>query len=183
MLVAHAPAGYIVGKLFGLFSRDDPAKKNRIVLAGILGSLTPDLDILYQTFVGDAKVNHHLYLSHVPAFWVFFFFLALPVSLILRKHRLILVSFFTGILSHVVLDTPMGGIMWKYPYDKKLIYCIDVPAPHNPYKLISFYGFHIKGWVLNMIEHWSFLYEIKIIEAAFAVFLISFLFNLVKRKV
>lgn len=57
MFVAHLPAGYILSKFW----------KNKTAQYFLLiGSILPDLDLLYFYTIGQRAVVHHAYPTHSP---------------------------------------------------------------------------------------------------------------------
>jgi hypothetical protein len=60
--------------------------------------------------------------------------------------------------------------MWSYPTSKEMTYLIIIEPRYNPYKIQDFYGFPLKGWIVNMITHWTIAFEIAIVLAAATVF-------------
>ena len=142
MLIAHLPAGYLLGRGTGA--------GGAAMAAVLLGSVAPDFDMLWFHLVDHGRVHHHDYYSHIPGFWLL---LALPVLALLRWRRpswvRIAALFFAGIFLHLVLDTLVGGIMWLWPVSDHLYSLAVVPARYS-------------HWVLSFILHWSFLTEIAI---------------------
>ncbi len=78
----------------------------------VIGSILPDIDF----FLLDRKHFHRKCLIHTPIFWLF-------MIAVLSLTPLAIVGLFTaiGVFSHLILDTFDWGIMWLYPFDKKLI--------------------------------------------------------------
>jgi inner membrane protein len=167
MLIAHAPAGYLVSRFiirtfFRKRVRNDRSDKKYIflMLAGLVGAILPDLDFIYHIFVDSDKTPHHSYWTHMPVFW-----LAIWLMLVLVgrwKNR----WFFTASTSvlcvnaliHLVLDTITGVIYWFYPLSEKGINIFKVSNTHI-------------WWVHNFTGHWTFLIEIAIIAIALIIFM------------
>jgi inner membrane protein len=60
MLIAHAPAGYIIAKT--LNKRSSAA----FVICSLIFSIWPDIDLLYYYLFEYGKVFHHTYFPHLP---------------------------------------------------------------------------------------------------------------------
>ncbi|MGB0993789.1 MAG: hypothetical protein ACPG32_15135, partial [Akkermansiaceae bacterium] len=103
---------------------------------------------------------HHLYWPHLPIFWLVVLGCACMLSLLAGKIKWCRawLFLFVGVILHLALDTPVGGIAWFYPIQERLIYFVDVPAIRS-------------WWVWNFILHWTFLAEIVICIAAVVVWL------------
>lgn len=140
MLTAHLPAGYCLGKGTGLTGWS--------FAAVMVGSVFPDLDMLFFLFVDHGAIHHHRYWVHVPLFWAIVGALILPFLRGSRWMRPAL-AFLTAIFLHLLLDSISGGILWGAPFDSRLHALVTVPAsqPH---------------WILSFLLHWTFLLEILI---------------------
>lgn len=151
MFIAHLPAGYLGACAIESclpVSIPTPVRR-KIFRAFVLGSILPDLDMLYFYFIDRQQHPHHEYWTHLPIFWSVVYGVMLVLAG-LRQHRTLAIvstAFFTGILLHLLLDTPMGGIAWFYPISKTLIYGVTVPARYD-------------WWVWNFVLHWTFLAEV-----------------------
>ncbi|MDL2321037.1 hypothetical protein LJC47_01635 [Desulfosarcina sp. OttesenSCG-928-B08] len=75
-----------------------------------------------------------------------------------RTLQVSFTAFFLGILLHLIMDTPVGGIAWAYPFSTHLYQWVVVP---------SRYGW----WVWNFLLHWTFVFEILICIAGLVVVL------------
>ncbi|MAF25694.1 hypothetical protein CL634_09010 [bacterium] len=168
MIIAHIPAGYLVGKASSLFSRKN---RNIYMCAGILGSFAPDLDVIYFYQYTDHTVNHHYFWSHIPYYWMVIAGYSLFLLLLLGKRSFLAGSmFFLNVFLHLALDTVVGGIAWRYPKDDTLMRLIDVPAKLNPTEI---YDYGLPGWILNIANHWTFQIELAIVFTAAIVFSVS----------
>lgn len=154
MLIAHAPAGYIVSRLLAPRFEALAARYRAFVAWGMLGAVAPDLDLLWYLLVDRKQHPHHDYLTHWPLTWV----LAMALSwLWLRRHPAtgaLAFSFSLGCFSHTVLDTVVGGIHWLAPFS-------DVS-----YRLFTPGKDFIGMWWFYMLFHWSFKLELGITLAA-----------------
>ncbi len=62
MLIAHLPAAYLV------FRTVAPSLPRPVLVAGLIGSVAPDLDMFWFVLI-DGSVHHHAFLTHRPVFW------------------------------------------------------------------------------------------------------------------
>lgn len=149
MLIAHLPSGYLLARA--------TAAKGRLMGAALVGSVVPDLDMLWFHLVDHGPLHHHRYWVHAPGFWLILAVLALPL---IRWRAPALFApasiFLTAILLHLSLDSLGGGIMWGWPFSTRLHQLVTVPATHS-------------HWVLSFLLHWTFLAELGI--TALAAFL------------
>lgn len=150
MLIAHLPAGYILGR---------SARLNGRVLAAVLvASVLPDIDMLWFHLVDGGRVHHHQYWPHVPAFWLLIALISLPVISAFRRPLLIPAALcFAAIGLHLLLDTFVGDIMWGWPFNDRFYRIATVSATH-------------KHWILSFMFHWSFLIELLICACATALY-------------
>ena len=97
-----------------------------------------DADLIYQFYYDDMSVNHHDYWTHIPYYWSFF--LVVPILTWVFSKRLSIASIFflSGVFLHLVLDSVLTGIKWKYPVDDSYIGIIpisDVKVLVSPTKI------------------------------------------------
>lgn len=160
MLIAHLPAGYLLGRSLVAM----PPSNGRVVearhrlLAILVGSVFPDFDMLWFWFFDHQRTQHHLYWTHVPAFW-----LTVCAGLLLAwvaKKELrppVAVWFFLlGVFLHLLLDSIVSDIYWLAPY------------AWQPFSLFAVHP-HYSPWYLNFIFHWVFGVELLISTAAGAL--------------
>jgi|WetSurMetagenome_2_1015567.scaffolds.fasta_scaffold66492_3 inner membrane protein len=167
MLIAHAPAGYLLTRLLSRTLFKDfviPDRKNKkyqwLMAAGILGAIVPDFDFIYHLFIDSARTPHHSYLTHMPVFWLGMLLILTSVGII-RKNRMFIVlstTFCLCAVLHLALDTVTGVIYWFYPLSALGINLCKV-ADVN------------RWWVHNFTHHWTFLFEIAIVTTAMIMFL------------
>ena len=142
MFVAHLPSGYLLGRGAGV--------RGAAMAAALLGSVAPDFDMLWFDLVDHGRVHHHDYPTHIPGCWLIVAVIVLGLLRVLAPAKLFIAAmFFAGIFLHLVLDTLVGGIMWLWPFNDRLITLAVVPARYD-------------HWVISFILHWSFLAEIAI---------------------
>jgi inner membrane protein len=175
MLIAHAPAGYIISKIV---SRNFFKDSKLYICAGVLGAISSDLDVIYWEVVDNRSVNHHEYWTHIPHSWL----PLIPVSIVLyflNKRLSIATMFFTAcVYLHLVLDSFLSGIKWHYPHSHEYTSLVDpkeipVLVPYNePFYTIRYgdFAYEIDGWVYNLAMHWTFQVEIVIVAASLIVF-------------
>lgn len=175
MLIAHAPAGYILSKLI---SRKFFDNSKLYICAGIIGSVASDLDIIYWEVVDKRAVNHHEYWTHIPYEWL----PLIPISIVLyfiSKRLSISTMFFTaGVYLHLLLDSFLAGIKWNYPNSNEYISLVDPKEVPNlvqynkPIYTFKFgnISYDIDGWVYNLGMHWTFKVEIVIVILSLIVF-------------
>lgn len=169
MFIAHLPAGYL-----SQAALPAPLRTPAVTVAALVGSVAPDLDLLYFYLPsslggGGRQISHHHYWSHTPAWWMFIIATSLCLWALLpaagmrrvRAAALPVGILLFNVMLHHVLDTPMGGIRWMWPASGKLWVLFDVPARHAP-------------WVLNFVLHPTFLIELSIVAAAGCVWLRSY---------
>ena len=153
MFIAHLPAGYICGCM--LTDRVVPEQRRERLVGFLIGSVFPDVDMLYFYLIDQGRHHHHHYWTHLPIFWLAALAVSTLAGLLIRSRRFALVaaSFIGGIFLHLILDTPFAGICWLYPLTDQNFYLITVPATRS-------------WWVWSFVFHWSFLFEIAICVAA-----------------
>lgn len=176
MLIAHAPAGYILSKLV---SRKFFKDSKLYILAGVFGSIACDLDIIYWEVFDNRSVNHHEYWTHIPHELL----PLIPLSIIfffVNRRLSITSAFFTvGVYLHLVLDTFLAGIKWHYPHSNEYTSLVDpkkIPeliTYNETFYTINILGFtyDLDGWVYNLAMHWTFQIEIAIAIVSFFTFI------------
>ncbi len=145
MFIAHLPAGYIAAKLVSSSDDNSRAPQRLWWFAACLGSIFPDLDMIYFYTLGQRQTLHHHYWTHLPWVW-------LCIALLSFGHPISRI-FTINVFIHLLLDTIAGGILWLAPFADTSFVFVDVPALHS-------------WWVWNFIFHWSFALEIGIISLA-----------------
>jgi len=146
MLIAHLPSGYILGRL----ARRRWREMSGIVIAAMIGSVMPDIDMLYFHFVDGGRTHHHAYFTHWPLFWAAGGIVSLSVGRLLGWPHLPSIGvFFAGAMLHMVLDTVASPIMWLMPFDRRAFELVTVPAAYG-------------NWVASFVLHWTFAFELLI---------------------
>ncbi|UVK41608.1 metal-dependent hydrolase [Mesorhizobium sp. AR10] len=146
MLIAHLPSGYILGT----FARHRWRDGSSIMAAALVGSVIPDIDMLYFHFVDGGRTHHHTYITHWPLFWAASGLIALAFAKWRAPRHLAIVGvFFAAATMHMVLDTMASPIMWLMPFDPHKFEFVRVPATY-------------RNWVMSFVLHWTFALELLI---------------------
>ncbi|HEX3020718.1 MAG TPA: metal-dependent hydrolase [Chitinispirillaceae bacterium] len=167
MLIAHAPAGYLLTRLLSrtLFKNKIIPKRSdrlyqQLMFAGIIGAILPDFDFFYHFFMDPNKISHHSYISHMPVFWFSLMCILILTGNILKNNKISTISVIlcSSAMLHLVCDTITGKIYWLYPLSSR------------GFNLFAVSDIHI-WWVHNYMYHWTFLIEIAIVACAMVIFL------------
>lgn len=157
MFIAHLPAGYIAA----YYSQDccQPHDRKFVFWGWLVGSILPDVDMLYFYLIDREATHHHLYWTHLPIFWLALCFTGMAIGVVWgsRPLTVFVTALFAGTFLHLALDTPLGGVAWLYPFSAHLYYWVTIPATWN-------------WWVWNFVFHWTFLFEVAI--CAWAIWLL-----------
>ena len=139
MLIAHLPAGYLV------------ARASQVPVAVfwgfVVGSVLPDVDMLWFLFVDHGSVHHHSYLTHRPLIWM-----VLTIVGVLAESRVIM-GIGAGALFHLLLDSIAGQIAWAWPFSHATVTLVEVPATQS-------------HWILSFMMHWTFAVELGLCALA-----------------
>lgn len=156
MFIGHLPAGYLVTDAL-LRGRGVPeAARRRLLAAGLMASVAPDLDLLYFYLLSDRQRVHHEFLPHLPLAWVPMLAAAAVVLASVRAGRttwLGLAIVALNLLGHLALDTTAGGIQWLWPFSSAEIVIAHVEARYQP-------------CFLNFVLHWTFALELLLVALA-----------------
>lgn len=152
MFIGHLPAGYLASRL--LFPRFETTGVllKPYLWAGLLGAITPDLDMLYFYLIDHRQHHHHTYLTHYPIIWISLLLISLAwLSLTKTKQNGALATIFSiNGLIHLCLDSIVGDIWWFAPLLDRPFAFFTVPALYKP-------------WWLNFLLHWSFALELTLL--------------------
>lgn len=156
MFFAHLPAGYLLTSALSSRRIVSAANPRMLMIAGLAGSLFPDLDLVYFYLFDQRQHHHHSYWTHLPVFWSGALALALLLASMRESafSRACILGFGVNVLLHLVLDTLVGDIWWFYPFIDKPFALFTVPARYSP-------------WWLNFVLHWSMALEVAIVLAAY----------------
>ncbi len=151
MFIAHIPAGYLLGK--GVKSRALGARA--VMSAALIGSLAPDLDLIYFYTIDACRHHHHSYWTHYPVVWLGLMLLSWGIGKIpaMRSIGSWSLIFSLSALIHLLLDCVVGDVPLLAPWSMDFYALSTVPAVVQP-------------WWLNFLIHWSFLLELAIIFTA-----------------
>jgi hypothetical protein len=167
MLIAHAPAGYLLTQFLSrtVFKNlVKPKRSNRpyrmFMAAGILGGIFPDIDLIYMLFNKSSLTSHHAYITHLPLFWLAIWLPAFLIGQWKRNHLFTatVTIFCASAMLHLCLDTITGVVFWFAPFYNAGINFFKVADVHL-------------WWVQNFTNHWTFIIELFIIAVAMARFL------------
>lgn len=150
MLIAHLPAGYIIGSL----ARNVAPRARGVMAAALVGSVAPDFDTAWFWFVDNGGVHHRTYPTHWPLFWVLIAAAVVPlVTILAPRWKAAAIVFFLAVLSHMVLDSVTAPMHWLMPFDERAVELVPIPAayPH---------------WILSFVLHWTFALELAICALA-----------------
>lgn len=144
MFIAHMPAVYLL--LRGLEKHKQVKIKRSIFLFALVGSVLPDLDMLYFYWIDNRQHLHHSYLSHTPMIYLIAMALLYKLAFI-RPYAGAIVA---ASCVHFVLDSVTGtGIRWLWPS----------PQYFSLFSVESRFQF----WIYNYLFHWTFLFELAIV--------------------
>lgn len=153
------PSGYILSVLLLERVRHIRGASLSVIVAGMIGSVSPDFDMLYFYLIDHRQTHHHKYLTHWPLLW-----LCLVVASILwfrvsrfSKASCLSLVFTAGGVLHLILDSFVGDIWWFAPFWEKPYAMFTVPAIFTP-------------WWLNFVFHWSFAVELLICLWALTIY-------------
>lgn len=122
------------------------------MVAGLAGSLAPDLDMLWFYLVDGQSTHHHHYLTHRPALWL------LGLSLAIMVRTPVGIAFTAAAMLHLALDSIVGEIAWAWPFSDITAPLVIVPATQE-------------FWLMSFLVHWTFKVEIvlTLIAASIAI--------------
>jgi inner membrane protein len=163
MFIGHLPAGYMLTRaMWSKLDRQGLPTPNwrSFLLAGLVASVFPDIDLVYFYLIDNRQHLHHSYWTHLPFYWLVIGVLVLSFVSVSRKKWLLpyLAVVEANLFLHCFLDTIVGKIRWLYPISKEDIVLFNIPMIHD-------------WWILNFILHWSFLLEILIAITAIYVYM------------
>ena len=148
MLIGHLPAGYLLTRAL--------MKKYKIPLnhwwlgLGLLFSIAPDFDHIFNLLFQNNIYNHRLLPTHVPLTYLIILLIGLLIYRIkpwlwLKWGMIIALP---NLILHLILDTPFVGIKWIWPFYPKLvgIYNVNITAG-----IIVPNYYHYWYWYLEII--------------------------------
>lgn len=158
MFIGHLPAGYILSNIARERALNICAWKF-VLLTGLIGSVIPDIDLIYFYLIDGRQTHHHSYITHTPFFWLIIYLTSTTLSILFKnKKALYLTGIFTAsVLTHLLLDSITGKIYWGYPFSNEHLTLVDVEAKHS-------------WWVMNFVLHWTFIFELLLFTASIIIF-------------
>ncbi len=141
MFISHLPSAYLISKSAPV--RLTPAA----CFAFLIGSVLPDLDIVYFYLIDARQQHHHDYLTHRPILWLVLCIVALTLRHF--RHSRTMAAIGAGVLLHLLLDSICGKIAWLWPLSDWAEPLVVVPATHD-------------FWVMSFLTHWTFKVEVVI---------------------
>lgn len=157
MLIGHLPAGYLASTAALDAVGLDGLVRRRLLTAGLVASVAPDLDLLY--FYGvDSGVHHHAFPTHWPVVWVGVALVGLAVAAASGRRAWGLGGLMVGAggLLHLALDSVAGEVRWLAPASDWSLTLVTVPARFD-------------SWVLSFLTHWTFGVELVLVALAVGV--------------
>jgi inner membrane protein len=151
MFIAHLPAGYIAARAYCRHLGITPL--STIIMAGLVGGMVPDIDLVYGSLVDGGRVHHHRYWTHLPLVWLGISALAWSLRAKTRAWRHVIAVFLLAAWGHLLLDSVAGDIWWLWPW-------LDIP-----FSLVTIPSLHSHWW-LNYLLHWTFALEVTIVAVA-----------------
>ena len=157
MIIGHLPGGFLI--TYSALRKHRQAPYYLILLlAGMVASIVPDLDLFYHHLVDHRQHGHHSYWTHIPIYWLGIYLSFLLPARVLNAKRveLLLHVVFLALMSHMLLDSITSGIKWLYPFNNGyhgLWRLWIVPARYD-------------WWVMNYLLHWIFIYELALLTTS-----------------
>lgn len=149
MLFSHQFVGVATtASVLKLSKKPLPQKQKNIVwTVGILSAVLPDFDLTLSVL--DHAIRHRYLITHSIVPYIAIFALAYLFSYFKKNdfYKILTLVSFLGVLSHMILDTLMGGLTLLAPFTS------------------NFYGFELNlcnggNWVLNYIRSFYIVPEI-----------------------
>jgi membrane-bound metal-dependent hydrolase YbcI (DUF457 family) len=152
MMIAHAPAGYVLATSLLRWLKNTNVSAKVIILIGVIGAVVPDVDMLYFHLIDHRQTHHHKYVTHWPILWLSLLCLSCLWYQLNKtsKPAMLFMVFSLGGVLHVILDSFVGDVWWLAPFVDQAYALFTVPARFEP-------------WWLNFVLHWSFAAELAII--------------------
>lgn len=161
VLPAHISGGYVVLHIANKINPHLGLSTSGVMIAGLIGSVLPDVDFIFFTYVKD----HHNSWPHTPLFWIAIYLMVFASGFIFKNQTIkdYSTAVIIGILSHFFLDWFSGrtaGIRLLYPFSQHVfsLYPIDpqkgeVPTSILPNKeYVEFFKFYAQNKFLLFSE-------------------------------
>ncbi|WP_147108658.1 metal-dependent hydrolase [Tateyamaria sp. syn59] len=147
MIIGHAPAGYLLASALDNGFFRDPV----MFWAIIVGSLAPDLDVLWSFAVDGAASYSHNYLTHDPTLWAVMLFFGVVLT------ARVLIGVGLGALLHMALDTITGPVSWGWGSFSFAGPLVAVPGATD-------------NWYIASVLHWTIFVELALWSVTGVVF-------------
>ena len=157
MLIGHLPAGYLASTVALDRLGFAPSVRRRLLAAGLIASVAPDLDLLY--FYGvDRSLHHHAFPTHWPITWLAVAVLGGFAAVVTGRRAWAWMGVFVGVggLLHLVLDSIAGEVRWFAPASDWSLTLVTVPSRFD-------------SWILSFVTHWTFAVEVALVVLGAAV--------------
>lgn len=142
-----------------------------LVLWGIFWSVAVDWDLLIAMGLSrsvkiDPRINHRRFASHAPAVWFLLSSAVYFLTTTTYGHYFALMMFL-GSWFHFALDSIEPGIMWLWPFDKKLYSLFPARAPERPNAgSESVFAFYRRIFRENIMQTVTFRAEVCVVLIA-----------------
>lgn len=176
----HIAAGYLTAySLLRLVGYNfDIQQTNQLLFWGMFFGFVPDMDMFIAFIrvrgfsINANKSDHRKFITHAPLVWLaaglaVYFLTSSPFT------KFIGLMILVGVGSHLFLDTLQYGIMWLWPFSKRLYAFKDrgekITQPSSEYR--GFFSYWLEFARLYMTKvKLSFYFEIAIIITAILVY-------------
>lgn len=115
MVFAHTVLGATATYCVVRRNKFSNIQKSIIYFLGILGSTFPDFDILFMIFFPNTEHRYFLTHSIIP-YSIFFLVVAILLRNKTKEIKLMNATFFLGVLTHLVSDMLIGGLVLLAPF-------------------------------------------------------------------
>jgi hypothetical protein len=174
VLPGHLAGGYLAAR--ALMALSNPALSrpeiNALYIITILAAEAPDLDLIrfffeHRSLKLQKTDSHRKYASHAPAAWLFGSFVIVLAGYLLGIPFVSYagLAVLCGSWSHFILDSVEYGIMWLWPFSKKM-FALRYPVQEEideQIGTISYYWQFIKKYYCKYI---TFYLELIVIAVA-----------------
>jgi membrane-bound metal-dependent hydrolase YbcI (DUF457 family) len=150
----------------------EPSQTDFLLALGAFFGFAPDLDMFFafakeKAFVirDEEKNSHRKFYTHIPFLWLI---LALAVYCFSKTEieKLTGAMIFIGSFSHFLIDSVEHGIMWLWPFSKKVFALKDA-------------GRHYKIEEKNFVAHWLKMLKIYSRSISFYLEIVIIIFALI----
>lgn len=177
----HIAGGYLV--VYSLVKIFQPqfsqAEINQLFLYGMFFAFAPDLDMFFsffrqRSFTIQRKHNHRKFYSHTPIAW---FFIGCMVMLFSKNIFTVYVGLLVWLSSwsHFLFDSLQYGIMWLFPFSKRLFSIKDtgVELEISEKRFFSYWIAFVRNYTTRF--RLTFWCEVGVISLAISLYLSTIL--------